>query len=97
MNEIVKLFLSMDISQICIILFSCISIFLFSTKKYYRYGFIVGICGQPFWLYASYTSKQLGVFIVAVWFTFSYIRGIRNHFLSISKGELNEQGTEKNN
>jgi hypothetical protein len=66
--------------QFAIVFFSCISVFLFSTKSWFRYGFVVGLLGQPFWIYASIESGQWGIFVVAIWFTVSHIRGIRNHF-----------------
>lgn len=65
--------------QIGIIFFSCTSVFLFSTRKYFPCGFIVGLLGQPFWFYATFTNEQWGMFIVSIWFTCSHIRGIKNH------------------
>jgi hypothetical protein len=69
------------ITQIAITVFSCTSIFLFSTKSYYRYGFIAGIVGQPFWIYSSYSTGQWGIFLVSLWFTVAHIRGLKNHFI----------------
>ena len=66
--------------QFFILIFSCSSIFLFSTKKHFKYGFILGLCGQPFWIYTAWTAGQWGVFLVSIWFTVSHIRGITNHF-----------------
>lgn len=68
------------ISQIAIIVFSCLSIFLFSTKDYFRYGFVAGLIGQPFWIYSAINTAQWGIFVVSIWFTISHIRGIKNHF-----------------
>lgn len=66
--------------QIAITIFSCLSIFLLSTKRYFKYGFVVGLIGQPFWIYTSWDNAQWGIFIVSIWFTISHIRGIRNHW-----------------
>jgi hypothetical protein len=64
--------------QIAILLFSCSSIFALSNKKY-KLGFILGLCGQPFWFYTSYQSNQWGIFLVSIWFTISHINGLIKH------------------
>jgi len=66
--------------QALLLIFSCASIFLFSTKKYYKWGFVAGLCGQPFWLWYALDSSGWGVFAVAVWYSFAHVRGIKNHF-----------------
>jgi hypothetical protein len=70
--------------QTVILIASGLSILLFSSKGHYKYGFLAGLAAQPFWLYASYQAKQWGIFVLSVWFTICYIRGIKNHF---GKGE----------
>jgi hypothetical protein len=71
--------------QGALLIFSCTSIFLFSTKKYYRYGFIAGLCGQPFWIWTAWTTGQWGIFAVSIWYTVSYVRGLKTHFKGGSK------------
>lgn len=68
------------IIQIAITLFSCLSISLLSSKKFFKYGFVAGLCGQPFWIYTSWDNGQWGIFLVSLWFTGAHIRGIRNHW-----------------
>jgi hypothetical protein len=72
--------------QITLFLFSSLSIYLLSSKTNFRYGFVVGLCGQPFWIYASLQAEQWGIFAVSLWFAFSYIRGIKNNFQWIPRG-----------
>lgn len=69
------------IVQIAITVFSCLSIWLFGSKKLFKYGFIAGLLGQPFWIYTAYDNAQWGIFAVSIWFTISHIRGIRNHII----------------
>jgi hypothetical protein len=45
------------IIQLAIVLFPCLSIWAISTKRY-RIGFVCGLCGQPFWIYATFTAGQ---------------------------------------
>ena len=68
------------IVQLMIIVCSCGSIFLFSSKRHFKYGFIVGLIGQPFWIYTTLRAELWGMFVVTLWFTFSHLRGIRNNF-----------------
>jgi hypothetical protein len=63
--------------QFAILLFSCSSIWALSGKRYLL-GFILGLCGQPFWIYTSFKNDQWGVFLVSLWFTGNHIRGIIN-------------------
>jgi hypothetical protein len=55
------------------------SIFYLAGKKNIWYGFVFGICGAPFWFYATYTTGQWGMFFTNIWFTGNHIRGIINH------------------
>ncbi len=68
-----------------ILFFSCSSIALFSSKKMFRYGFIAGLFGQPFWIYSSWSAGQWGIFLVSLWFTFFHCRGIWNNFKKLGK------------
>lgn len=70
------------IEQICITVMSCGSIFLLSSKssRTSRWGFVMGLLGQPFWIYASFTHAQWGIFAVSLWYTIAHVRGIVNHF-----------------
>jgi hypothetical protein len=63
------------INQIAIVFFSGLSIWALSGKRY-KLGFITGLCGQPFWFFASVSDGQWGVFLVSLWFTINHIRGI---------------------
>lgn len=68
------------IVQVIITVCSCGSIFLLSGKKYVKWGFVVGLLGQPFWVWTSWDNAQWGIFLVSLWFTFSHGRGIYNHW-----------------
>lgn len=68
----------LDVSQVAIPIFSCASIWALSTKRH-KLGFILGLCGQPFWIYSTFTNQLWGMFAVSLWFTVNHIRGIYNH------------------
>ena len=68
----------MDISNIAIMIFSAASIWAFAGTKHPRLGFILGLCGQPFWIYKTFELSQWGMFLVSLWFTFNHLRGLWN-------------------
>ena len=71
------------IIQILIVVSSCGAIWLLSQKgKWNRWGYIVGIVGQPLWFYDTLKNEQWGILAVTVWFTFSYAQGIRNFWIN---------------
>lgn len=65
-------------SQVVIPILSGASVWAFAGKRH-RMGFICGLCGQPFWLYSTFTGKLWGMFAVSLWFTANHIRGLINH------------------
>lgn len=73
----------MDIvAQIGIILFGGGSVWLLGSKsRWQRWGYILGLLGQPFFFYTSLVHEQWGVFAMAVWYTISFGRGFYNYWL----------------
>jgi len=66
------------ISQVVIPILSGVSIWAFAGKRH-KLGFICGLCGQPFWLYSTFTGELWGMFAVSIWFAGNHIRGLINH------------------
>jgi nicotinamide riboside transporter PnuC len=63
-------------------LFSSISIWFISRReKWKRWGYIIGLCGQPFWFYSAFTTKQYGIVLLSVFYTYSWIQGIYNYWI----------------
>ncbi|MCP4394327.1 MAG: hypothetical protein GY804_08720 [Alphaproteobacteria bacterium] len=63
-----------------------------SKPKLYKWGFVVGLLGQPFWfIIATRNIKQdWGMFILMCWVTICHIIGIYHQFIEphINKGEF---------
>ncbi|MFA6039644.1 MAG: nicotinamide mononucleotide transporter [Candidatus Peribacteraceae bacterium] len=51
------------IAQISISIFGAISVFLVARNN--RWGWVMGLAMQPFWLITSYQHEQWGVFFVS--------------------------------
>ena len=66
------------IIQFCIFLFGVTSIVLVSKKN--KWGFVVGLCSQPFWLLNSFINKEWGIFLVSIAYTISWSYGIYEWF-----------------
>lgn len=70
------------IAQIAIIIFGCSAIWFVGRKEQWKkWGYILGLCGQPFWLYTSFTEKQWGIFILSIFYTYSWAQGIYNYWI----------------
>lgn len=69
------------IAQVVIFVCGCLSLFLIARNdRYSKYGFLVGITAQPFWLYTTYVNGQWGIFAVSFIYTANYCLGIWHWF-----------------
>ena len=69
------------IVQIAIVLFGGSAIWLVGRKeKWSKWGYIMGLCSQPFWFYTTLKNKQIGAFILSIWYTYCWIQGVHNYW-----------------
>lgn len=66
------------ISQIGVTILGPLAIFLVSKKN--KWGFVVGLASQPFWLITLYLHQQWGPFIVAIIYVGSWGVGVYEWF-----------------
>lgn len=68
-------------SQIMIALFGVTAVLLTQQKnetiKYFAPFF--GLAGQPFWLYATYSTEQWGMFFLSILYSYAWALGIWNN------------------
>jgi hypothetical protein len=75
----------MNINQFLILIFSASAIWFVGRKeKWRRWGYIFGILGQPFWIIETFKEMQMGMFLLTIWYTYSWGQGIWNFWI---KGE----------
>lgn len=68
--------------QIGIMLFGCSAIWVVGRKeKWRRWGYILGLCSQPFWFYSAYQAEQWGILCLCLWYTYSWGQGIWNFWI----------------
>jgi len=74
----------MMFSQIFIALFGCTAVALTqsSSPVFNRWACIFGLLGQPFWMYATYSSEQWGMFGITFVYTWAWWIGFRRHWLA---------------
>jgi len=71
-----------NLIQLAIIVCSCSAIWLIGHERAgrRRCGYLIGLAGQPFWIYASFAAGNWGILLVSIWFTVAYGYGLKNHW-----------------
>lgn len=70
------------ISQIWIILFGCAAVWLVGRREAWRrWGYILGLCSQPAWIYTAWQHKQWGILILSLWYAYAWSQGIYNYWV----------------
>lgn len=72
------------IAQTCIALFGFLAIWLnyAKTARRRRWAPVFGLIGQPFWMYATWSSQLWGVLLLTVIYTIAWMRGVYVHWVS---------------
>lgn len=47
-----------------------------------KYACIFGLISQPFFIYTTYVNNQMGMFILAIGYTYIWYIGFKNNWLS---------------
>lgn len=70
------------ISQFFILGLGALSIYFLthSGSRNIFYGSIAGLAGEPFWLWSAISNGQWGIAILALWYSYCFIEGIRNNY-----------------
>lgn len=71
------------IAQIGIAILGVSAIILVAKKN--KWGFVLGLLSQPFWILTSIINKQWGVFILSIIYVGSWTFGIYNWFFKDKK------------
>jgi hypothetical protein len=71
------------ISQIGIAIFGVTAIYLSQhpSPRVQRYACILGLSGQVFWFYSSYTEELWGIFALSFFYTWAWFKGFRTYWL----------------
>lgn len=71
------------IEQAFIGLFGLLSVWLTNDPRpaVRRWACVFGLCAQPFWLYATWTAQQWGIFALAFVYTAGWARGFLHQWV----------------
>ena len=72
--------MNQDAVQACLALLSLTAVTLITGRRWQRWGHVFGLASQPFWLIATWSAGQWGMFVLALVYTFMWCRGIYNNF-----------------
>jgi hypothetical protein len=79
------------ILQIGIMLFGASAIWLVGRKESWkRWGYILGMCGQPFWIISSIQNEQWGILIMTLVYAYSWGQGIWNYWIAPRRADSSE-------
>ena len=74
------------ISQIGIATLGIAAVLLVAKKN--KWGFVLGLLSQPFWILTSLLNKQWGIFILSLVYVFTWCLGIYEWFYKKDKKEV---------
>jgi hypothetical protein len=50
-------------------------------EKWMRWGYVLGLVSEPFWIWTAYEKNQWGILALTVWYTYAYGQGIYNYWI----------------
>lgn len=66
--------------QAAILILSAVAMWLVSGRsRHARLGWALGLASQPFWLWETWQAGQWGMFLLAVFYSGAWARGLWNH------------------
>lgn len=70
--------------QILIAFTGVVAIWLSQDKRenWRRYACLFGLAGQPFWFYSAYSNEQWGIFILCIFYTWAWFKGVRTNWIA---------------
>lgn len=69
------------VSQVAILICTVGALWLLGEPgPWMRWGYLVGLAGQPFYLISTWRARQWGMFFAAFFVTGLWVRGAINHF-----------------
>lgn len=71
-----------NLGQIGIVLCGCSAIWLVGRPEdWSRWGYVVGLLGQPFWIWQALEDKRWGVLLVSLFYAYAWGQGAWTHLV----------------
>lgn len=66
--------------QAAILILSAAAMWLVSGRsRHARLGWALGLASQPFWLWETWQAEQFGMFLLSLYYTAMWSRGLLNY------------------
>lgn len=80
----------MDFAQIVIMAIGIVNAYIFNQKNklIYKYGSLLSLISQPFWIYSSVSSKSYGIFVLSLWYLVNSFSAVYREFLKKEGGKI---------
>jgi len=60
-------------------------------ERYRKWGYLLGLVGQPFWVWSSYAAGQWGILVLSLLYLFCWGQGVWHYWINtIPGGRKNE-------
>lgn len=81
------------IEQIGIMICGLTAVFLSQDPRHdwRKWACIFGLCGQPFWFYATWKAGQWGIFGLSFLYAYSWARGVNTYWIKRTPPQKSEQ------
>jgi len=78
------------IIQVLIVVLSAGAVWFVGRKeKWSRWGYILGLTSQPFWIYTTTKNSQWGLLILSLFYAYSWSVGIYNYWIKSANNNIN--------
>jgi len=80
------------VAQAGIAAFGCSAIWLVGHKKsnIRRWGYVTGLCAQPFWIYTAISNKQWGILLLSIWYGYAWGQGFYNYWIKPGEADVRQ-------
>ena len=70
------------IAQAGIMIFGCSAVWFVGRREAWRrWGYILGLCSQPFWIWTAIIHQQWGILLLSFWYAYSWAQGVWNFWI----------------
>ena len=70
------------VCQIMLGVFGVTAIWFVGRKETWRrWGYVCGLCAQPFWFYSTIKNEQWSMVLLSVIYTCLWVQGFYNHWI----------------
>ena len=87
MNSLLPYLTLANLAQIGIAIFGVTAVACSQSKSFLvrKWASVLGLAGQPFWIYAAWHAEQWGILALCALYTASWAHGLYTHWIAVDK------------